>query len=287
MSAARDVLALSRAVLAAKDGLIAVFKIYLDESGIHDGSPVVTVAAYVARPKQWGAFTSEWRRTIRPIKVYHAADAANCRGAFEGWTKEDVAALAKRALPIIPKHTRLAVAAGIQMDDYEAALKGRSHLKDLFGEPYGACLQWVLTIILRMKAEHGNREQIAFFHEQNNFRGEAMRVYSAVIERWNIGAISSFAFGSKEKYVPLQAADIYAYEANKRLRNPSASNRRALDVIIPNKSRAILRYLNRENMAPFIKRMEDAARAKPEDRASLAWLSGFEAASATRPRWGL
>ena len=106
-----------------------MLKVYIDESGIHDGSPVVTVGAYLARPKQWAAFTEEWSRAIKPINVYRAADAASCRGEFKGWSKVEVAALAERVLPIIPKHTELAMAAGINLRDYAAALKGRDHLR--------------------------------------------------------------------------------------------------------------------------------------------------------------
>jgi hypothetical protein len=107
MSAARDVWELSRAILGDQDGFIAVIRVYIDESGIHDGTPVTTVAAYMARPKDWIAFTKEWKRAIRPIECYHAADAANCRGEFKGWESDQVAELAKRALPIIPKHTKM------------------------------------------------------------------------------------------------------------------------------------------------------------------------------------
>lgn len=272
--AAQDVLELSRAVLASDDGLIAVFKVYIDESGIHDGSPVVTVAAYIARPKQWEAFTKEWVPAIRPIKVYHAADAANCQGEFKGWTPDDVAALAKRVLPIIPKHALRAVAVGIQMDDYRAALQDKPHLRQLLGEPYGACLHWALSIILRAKAQHGNREQIAFFHEQNNFSGEALRVYEESIARWQVGVNASFAFGSKQKYVPLQAADIYAYEANKRLRDRNRPNRRALDALIPDKTKAMLRYFNRENMPFLVERLESASKMSASELASWAWENG-------------
>jgi Protein of unknown function (DUF3800) len=284
VSAARDVLDLSRAILAAQDGIVAVFKVYIDESGTHDRSPVVTVAAYLARPKQWEAFTKEWRRAIRPIKVYHATDAANCHGAFEGWTPKQVAELAARALPIIPKHVGMAVAVGIQMDDYRMALKERPELAALLGEPYGACLQWALTILLRAKAEHNNREQIVFFHEQNDYKTEAMRVYDYVTERWNVGAVSSFAFGSKEKYVPLQAADIYAYEANKRLRDPTTPSRRALDALVPDKSRAVLRYFNSENMAELTGRLAEASKMTSTQLASWAWLSGIEASETMRAR---
>lgn len=284
MSASRDVLALSRAILASNDGLVAVFKTYIDESGIHEGSPVVTVAAYMARPKQWQAFTSAWRRAIKPIKIYHATDAANCRGEFEGWTPQQVAGLAKRALPIIPEHTEMAVAVGIQMEDYRAALQGKPDLKRLLGEPYGACLQWVLTILLRAKAEYGNREQIAFFHEQNNFSAEAHEAYRHVIERWDVGAVSSFAFGSKEKYAPLQAADILAYEANKRLRDRSRPNRRALDALIPNKGRAVIRYFNKENLPGLVERLEAASKMEATDRALSAWAAGLEESmTASRP----
>lgn len=282
MSAAKDLLELNRAILAANDRLVAVFKVYIDESGIHEGSPVVTVAAYLARPKQWAAFTSEWLRAIKPIRVYHAADAANCRGEFEGWTPQRVADLAKRVLPIIPKHTANAAAAAIQMDDYNAALKNKPHLKSLLGTPYGACLQWVLSILLRAKAEYGNREQIAFFHEHNNYESEAHAVYNYVMKRWDIGAVSSFTFGSKQKYVPLQAADTYAYEANKRLRNPSAPNRRALDALVPDKTRASLKYFNRENMPELIGRLEAASSLSSTDLASWAWSSGTEASDWNR-----
>ena len=123
-----------------------MFEVYIDESGVHAGSRVVTVAAYLARPEQWAAFTEEWLREIAPIKVYHAADAAGCHGEFQGWTQERVAEAAKRALPIIPKHTLGAVAAGIQLEDYEAALKEKPHLRPLLGEPYGACLRRLLLV---------------------------------------------------------------------------------------------------------------------------------------------
>jgi hypothetical protein len=40
----------------------------MDESGVHDGSPVIAVAAYVARPRQWQDWTKRWNVAKRPIK---------------------------------------------------------------------------------------------------------------------------------------------------------------------------------------------------------------------------
>jgi hypothetical protein len=38
---------------------------FMDESGIHDGSPVVTVAMYVAQQPDWRAFVRDWNAEIR------------------------------------------------------------------------------------------------------------------------------------------------------------------------------------------------------------------------------
>ena len=89
MSSAPDVWELSRAVLADQDGVIAVIRSYMDESGIHDNSPVVTVGTYFGRPSQWKLFTKEWNKRKRPIKVFHAADCQNLKGEFEGWDETE------------------------------------------------------------------------------------------------------------------------------------------------------------------------------------------------------
>jgi hypothetical protein len=49
---------ISRMVLGEADGRVIVIKAAMDESGVHDNSPVLTVRAYVARPSQW----QEWTR---------------------------------------------------------------------------------------------------------------------------------------------------------------------------------------------------------------------------------
>jgi Protein of unknown function (DUF3800) len=232
-----------------------LFKVYLDESGVHDASPVVAVAGYLARPNDWKVFERRWTTAIKPIKVYHAADAANCRGEFKDWSKQDVAKLAERALPLIPKHTLMAVAAAINLEDFAAALSGRSHLEPLLGSPYGACLQWVLAEILENKRLHHNREAITFIHETNALQEEARRTFRYVAAKWGQGERIQFMFGTKARNIPLQAADIYAYEANKRIRDASRPSRRALDALVPNPARARLKYFDKSNVGWMIERL--------------------------------
>ena len=79
----------------------AMIKIYIDESGVRAGAEVLTVAAYAGRPKVWRTWTEDWRRSKRPIRIYHAADAANLRGEFSGWTAATRDELVSKLLPII------------------------------------------------------------------------------------------------------------------------------------------------------------------------------------------
>jgi len=123
------------------------------------------VAGYVAKPSEWAAFTKRWRAAIRPIKVYHAVDAANQRREFEGWTKEQVAELAARALPIIPATVQHGFAVGIQLEHWEHALRGHETVKALFGKPNTCCLHWLMATVLDAKVAAGDARRIAFYHE--------------------------------------------------------------------------------------------------------------------------
>src|ERR1700688_3545008 len=100
--------------VAYHDGIVAVFDVYMDESGTHDEAPVIVVAAYIGRSETWCDWTSKWITTIHPIKVYHAA---------------------RKLLPIA------SVVVSMDLRVFEAAMKGRDDLREMFGTPYVACSQ--------------------------------------------------------------------------------------------------------------------------------------------------
>lgn len=204
-----------------------MLKVYLDESGIHDGSPIVTVGAYIGRPKVWRDWTKRWVREIRPIKVYHATDAQNLSGEFENWTPEGVGALAQKILPIITETEIAGLAVGMDLRLFEDAMKGRDDLRAIFGTPYIACVQWAMQIILNIAFSVRNDERIAFVHENNSYHGQVMDAFNWMKVHSNRGNNAiSLTFGTKKDYPPLQTADILAYEANKRLRSPTTPPRR-------------------------------------------------------------
>jgi hypothetical protein len=147
---------MSRAVLACRDGSVAVLKVYTDESGIHEDSPVVTVAACCAKPSVWNEWTKKWNAAKRPIKVYHAADAQNLHGEFEGWSKAGRDEIVKRIIPVIADADIRSVVIGINLEEYRKAISNKPGLADLFQSTFGPCFQWVMQTVILLEAQAGS-----------------------------------------------------------------------------------------------------------------------------------
>jgi hypothetical protein len=257
MGSARLVYEMSRLALCESDGRVVVLKVAMDESGVHDGSPVLTVAAYIARPRQWQAWTKAWNVQKRPIEVFHATDCANLHGEFKGWEATPRDEFVRKLLPVIADADFPGVVVGIQMHEFEKAMAGRDDLRPLFGTPYAACFQWVVQIIMNIAIGAQSRERIGFVHEVNDYRQEALESFAWVKKYGNpLNTIVGLQFADKKDYVPLQAADVLAYEGNKRLRDPSRPERRAWTALDPDKSRLIAAYYGANNMDGLISRLE-------------------------------
>jgi len=256
-SIADQVFQLSRLALAARTGDVAVLQVYLDESGTHDGSPIVTVAGYIGRPEAWRDWTEKWVPALGSIKVYHAVDAQNLSGEFSDWTAVQVADLVKKLLPIIADAEIGGISISMDLRVLDAALDGRDDLRQLFGTPYIACLQWAMQGILNLATQTGNIEPIAFIHENNDFHAQAYECFSWIKNSVSRGDnVISLTFGGKKDYPPLQAADILAYETNKRVRNIDGPERRPWSALKANTFAASYGDTNMDYLVATLERIK-------------------------------
>jgi len=258
--------------LAEREGLVTVVKVYLDEGGTNKGARVLTVAGYAARPSEWRNFTKEWNRVLRPtgIKCYHATDAQALRGEFSDWTSQRVAELAERLLPIIPRHAA-GLAVGIVMSDFEEALAGRPDLRALFASPYAACFQWLVQSLAELAQKKKTPTRFSFVHETNNMKHEAQQAFDWVKTETTYGKhLVSLVFADKAEFVPLQAADILAFEVQKRLADQSRPERRSMTALNPGGRKIWVRFYSRQSMPYLISVLEKVAalKARLEERPS-------------------
>jgi len=231
----------------------------MDESGSHDGSPVIVVAACYAKASAWRQFCQKWNFRKRPINVLHAVDVQNLSGEFKGWKSSDRDQLVKRLLPTFPECDIHGVVIGIDMNALRAALKGKPELMPLFGTPYSACFHWVVAELKDAFNRWNVREPLAFIHEVTELKREAVEAFEYIWgDEQRGGRKPTLEFQAKNKCVPLQAADVTAYEANKFLRNPTtdwSKTRRALQAINPNAENFILRAFGESQMDWLVQRL--------------------------------
>lgn len=249
MGSAQYVWELSRALLCDEDGIVAFLRVCLDESGTHEGSQVVIVGAAWAKPSSWKAWTRDWNAAKRPIKVHHSVECHSRKGEYCGWSREQRDDYVKRILPVIPKHKIQGRIAGLDVNAYRERLADRPDIMHLFGEPYVACLNWVLSDIcdVAMREGHG---RLAFVHEINGYQDEVLHLFGR-IQRSYPSLKLTMAFAAKGDYVPLQCADVFAYEGNHTLRNTDAPVRKPMQVIDPTGNSIGYVIWDRQNMHEF------------------------------------
>jgi hypothetical protein len=83
--------------------------------------------------------------------------------------------------------------------------------------------------------------------------------------------ITSLTFGSKAAYTPLQAADVLAYEGNKRLRNVAGPERRAFIALNPGYRRLLVKFYSKKSMPGLLEILRCARDGLPIDKCADFW----------------
>jgi hypothetical protein len=107
-----------------------------------------------------------------------------------------------------------------------------------------------------------NKDDIAFIHEDNDFKIDAIRSFEWVKNSaWCAPRDMTISFAPKKKAVPLQAADVFAYEGNKRTRNVDGPERKAWRAINPGRNKVSFCYFGYEAILHWMKMLHDEGRS--------------------------
>jgi hypothetical protein len=193
---------------------------YFDESGTHAGSDAVVVAGYLSTAEQWVLFETEWKASLAEwgLDHFHMADFSNRAKEYETWTDQDRRFRLARLIGIANRHTLASIAIGIPVKSYNQIFT--KHAKRFVGGPYGlaasACFMDAAKVI---DADFPSARIAYVFEAGAEGAGQVLKVF-----QWNYKhpdnrsrfKLLSLKFEGKD-FVPLQAADILAYELHKHL----------------------------------------------------------------------
>lgn len=205
-------------------------------------SSVLTVAGYVSDADRWEAFESEWQDALAGygIDFFHMTDFAARKGEYKSWGDKANCRLVK-LLSIINGAAIAAVSITIPLGLWKSALSDEEKARS--GNPYCLAAFGCLHEITRWMRQHRSAaDEIAYVYDQGDQgRGEVFKLFNAVYDDPNLRReyrLLSMRVEDKKRFVPLQAADVLAWEWNreapKRLgldSTPSQQEFRLLDQV--------------------------------------------------------
>jgi hypothetical protein len=193
---------------------IALLQAYFDESERTSG--LLCVAGYVFAPAQARKFTKEFKAAFGDYGGFHMADLVARRQGYKGISDSERDSLIKEAVRIVTKRFSYGVAVTVRITEYES--QAAVLVRGLKGA-YAFLCHMAMTSVPYLMRKHSDPGPVTYIFEAGRAHmGEAefiVNKMSTTIETRRHYLYSGHAFLPKADAVPLQAADLLAWESAK------------------------------------------------------------------------
>jgi hypothetical protein len=208
--------------------MLTVLRAYMDESGIHAGSSICAIAGVVGSESEWEILERRWRRIIEDegIAVFHMAEFESRQREFASWSNTRRHLFMEKLIEAIKARDVHCVGSALVRADYDGLSQDEktwmTHGNPQY--PYFLCFQHCIIESCHVADRLPAEEKVAFvFDRQQDFAAEATRLYNDLKDQQNWPnherLADIVAFASKRETIPLQVADLIAYESYKHLDN--------------------------------------------------------------------
>ena len=207
-------------------GITTVLYAYMDPSGTHADSPVLSISGFVANDVAWSSFDKAWRAVLdKPIwpsrlSRFHMVDCAHCEEEFfEGrWRFAERLSLYGELVEVIRRSEIRPVSASVVTNCFEQIPKEDLELLQLpenrIGTPLDMVFHMITQQIIKCVRQFDVNETVAVLLDQDDStREEHFASFANIyMNAYYLGeTFSAYGFGDSRKYTPLQAADLLAY----------------------------------------------------------------------------
>jgi hypothetical protein len=240
----------------ANEVVLAIFRTYFDESGIHEGAPFCVVAGYIGTTKQWSAFETMWEPDAKAPgfhgREFFIRDADGCRvGPYQGWSDAQADDYLNRLLSAVHKAGVVPIGGMVDAAAFRAYSEARRrfltggklvHVGESgkqrwnpLGKPSAPYFLALMSVLAQSVSATPSEFKVDFtLDRQQQFEGWAKDLCKCIQEKWEPDESTRFgtvAFASRDDASPLQAADMLAhawYEYGARQGNISSEMHRIL-----------------------------------------------------------
>ena len=211
-----------------------MIRIYFDDSGTHASSDVVVYAAVLATDALWLLFEAQWRTKLAEplpgksaLSRFHMYDCDAGIGEFVRYSRAERDAVTHDFREIIMTSDIHGRAASIPVADWDAVITGRR--RDLAGNAETECFTAAAALVFELISDRlVDKEARLVFNNapgreelQRKLIANYQRVYTDPKPPASPVRIVSVSFESSREAIPLQAADMIAWESNLYARQKS------------------------------------------------------------------
>lgn len=216
---------------------VMLAEVYIDESGSHAGSPVLCLAGYIFASGRANEFSQRWAKALDSYRLpfFHMVDCAHGAAPFDGLSPEQRIAVEKEMIALIREYSEYGFAVSVYERDYDSVIP--PGLKAHTGSAYSFCVRQCLTLVKDWLNSSDFKGDVAYYFEAGHARQcEALSILNDIFnERILVNHYQHAAhvFADKRKFLPLQAADLLAWQwhtdkKHKMLRQPPRKDFAAL-----------------------------------------------------------
>src|SRR5437879_6371366 len=202
--------------------LLLMLYTHLDESL---GSRNLVLAGFIGGAQQWGFFESEWLGALKKYKIdppFKMQRWQMRKTPFRNMPEQKRRDLLNELLAVIRSRAMMGVGAAVSLAAYEATFLDQT-LRRRVGTPYCLCVTACIALVGKWARMYSHNEQVGYVIDRGHANArEALLAYQDLLkdktatEKYRVGPL---AFDDDLVAVPLQAADLVAYEAMRHLEN--------------------------------------------------------------------
>jgi hypothetical protein len=201
-------------------GLMAMLRGYFDDSGTHPTSEIVVMAGLFGYPAQWDYLSELWAKVLAspcpgklPIPRFHMAACQAGDEEFLGWKRVECDFLVDELISIIRKCGLSGFGGAVPRKAYDEIVSG--DLRRATGDPETLGIINCFSMFVRYGRHLDEKADLAFIFDdrpqQKRNVDRIWEVYNRERNENDVAAVS-VTFGSSKKILPLQAADLLAWE---------------------------------------------------------------------------
>jgi len=204
-----------------------VLQAFIDDTGNDPSQYAFLLGGFVASSDAWARFSDEWQVLLDRtpgatyLKTAHAYSRQEEFHYKKGWTRKLVDKFMIDAADIIKLHVQERVAVWVRRDHFDKHLKTLSlpYARDAADHPYFLCFYHLILTVAALHSVTHMHPCDFIFDEQSAIGDRALSWWGMFKHHATHGTKTDFSpflgspptFRDEKKFMPLQAADFYAW----------------------------------------------------------------------------